>query len=45
MGVGAEMKPRLRKMGNLWYCFTMSMTSWLGIGETAKKAYEDWAGR
>jgi hypothetical protein len=36
------MKPRLRKMGDLWYCFTRWPTKWLGMGKSPREAFDDW---
>ena len=35
-------KPRIRKINDLWYCFTKQTTRWLGMGYTPKDAYDDW---
>lgn len=32
-------KPRIRRVFNLWYCYTASTC---GLGNTPKAAYRDW---
>lgn len=39
------MKPRLRKINGLWYCWTRLIAAQCGVGYDPQMAYVDWQSR